>query len=714
MQQKFKLNPMYELGLSRPDFAWLNPESRLFLQRGYIENGQVAEERIEEIAKYAEKILKMPGFADKFITYMKRGFYSLSSPVWANFGTTKGLSISCYGSFLADDTEEILDTVAEVGIMSKLGGGTSGYFGKIRPRGSAISNGGTTDGSFNFAKLFDTTISTISQGATRRGMMAGYIDVSHGDIHEWLNIHTVGNPIQEMYYGVCVSSQWLEEARNGDKQKQQLWGKILKQRKETGIPYIFFTDNANLQKPDVYKDKNMEIFASNLCVSGSTKILTKEYGDVETGSVVGEKLTVWNGEEWSENVEIVQTAKNQKLYRVTATNGKLTTSVDCTKYHKWYDEFGKMHQTAELYPGLVLEPFYSPDCKLQTFEIISVEELDGFHDTFCCNEPKRHKVVFNGVMTGNCSEIMLPSSTEESFVCCLASMNALYFEEWKNTDAVKILTYFLDAMITDFVQKTKKYKHMHKARRFAERHRALGVGVLGWHSFLQSQMIPFVSEKASEKTEELFGFLQAETLQASKELAELLGEPEILKGYGRRNATLMALAPTKSSSFILGSVSPSIEPLTSNYYVKDLAKIKSIFKNPYLEKLLDEKGKNTEEVWESILKFDGSVQHLDFLSDFEKDVFKTFVEIDVDGLIEQAALRQKYIDQGQSLNVMINPKTDPKEINRLYLKMHDLGLKSVYYQKGMNAAQVQNREKLQQTLVKPKDLSQETCSSCEA
>lgn len=579
-------NKMYILGESRQDYAWLNEDSRTFLQRGYIENGKTAEVRIREIAEHAEKILKMKGFADKFEYYMKRGFFSLSSPVWANFGTDKGLPISCFGSYIPDSTSGILDTVAEVGMMSKFGGGTSAYFGHIRPRGSIIRNNGKTDGSFNFAKLFDSTISVISQGASRRGMFAGYIDIDHGDVLEWLDIHTEGNPIQQMYYGVCVNSRWLDEARNGDLQKQKIWGKILKRKKETGIPYILFTDNANNGRPDVYKDKNMNILASNLC-----------------------------------------------------------------------------------------------------------------------------------------SEIMLPSKIDESFVCCLGSINLLYFNEWKDTDAPEILTFFLDALMEEFITKTEGVKHMERPHRFAKNHRALGVGVLGWHSYLQSEMIPFDSQKAMEKTQEIFELLQRKTLAASKELAKLLGEPEVLKGYGRRNTTLMAIAPTKSSSAILGGVSPSIEPLKSNYFVKDLAKIMITQRNVFLEKVLESHNMNTQEVWEDIMLHDGSVQHLKFLTQNERDVFKTFAEIDVDLLVEQAALRQKFIDQGQSLNLMFHPTVTPKEINRIYLKAHDLGIKAIYYQMGMNASQAFSRT-IQTKAAAAKSETNETseipgvqeatCSSCEA
>lgn len=547
----------------RPDFAWLNADSRLFLERGYLLEGTTPEARIRAIADHAADILQDKEFADKFYRYMARGYFSLSSPVWSNFGLSRGLPISCFGSYIGDSIYDILKTTAEVGMMSKIGGGTSAYFGDIRPRGSAISNNGKSDGSFNFSKLFDTIIDVISQGTSRKGQFAGYIDIDHGDIEEWLEIHSEGNPIQLMYYGVCISHDWLKAMKAGDADKRRIWAKVLQRRAESGIPYLFFKDNANAGRPEVYKTLDLPVYASNLC-----------------------------------------------------------------------------------------------------------------------------------------TEIMLPASEEESFVCCLSSMNLLHYDEWKDTDAVETLTRFLDAVMSEFIDKSASVPFLERAHRFAKRHRALGLGVLGWHSYLQAHRIPFDSFAAMQKNNEIFKLLHEKTLAASKALAAQFGEPEILKGYGRRNTTLMSIAPTKSSSFILGGVSPSVEPFKSNYHIKDLAKIKTTYKNPYLIELLREKGLDNDKTWESILLNDGSVQHLDGLTEQEKDVFKTFSEISQLAVIQQAAQRQQYIDQGQSINVMIHPDTPTKDVNQLYLTAAELGLKSLYYQHSINAAQRFNRNLL-------------NCSSCE-
>jgi ribonucleoside-diphosphate reductase alpha chain len=541
----------------RPPFYWLNEESRRFLSRDYLLPGVSAEQRIRQIADYAESILGIEGFGDKFYDYMARGWYSLATPVWTNFGLHRGLPISCYGSYIEDDSASILFTASEVGMMTKLGGGTSAYFGKLRPRGAPIRDNGYSNGSFSFAKLFDRMIEVFSQGSTRRGQCAAYIDIEHPDLEEWLWIQREGCDIQLLYWGVCVGNEWLQQMRDGDADKRRLWAKVLEARSEVGIPYIFFKDNANNGAPEVYQRLGKRVYASNLC-----------------------------------------------------------------------------------------------------------------------------------------TEIMLPASMDESFVCCLSSMNLLHYDEWKDTDAVETMVCFLDAVMEDFIRRVQDIPFMQRAYNFAVRHRALGLGVLGWHSLLQSKRIPIESMDAYRLNTEVFRTIRDRAYNASMDLARRFGEPEYLQGYGRRNATLLAIAPTKSSSFILGQVSPSIEPFMSNYHVKDLAKVKTTFKNPYLQQALRERGKDTDEVWQSIAARDGSVQHLDFLSDEERDTFKTFSEISQMTLVQQAAQRQAFIDQGQSLNLMIHPETPVRDINLLLLRAAEMGVKSLYYQYSVNAAQEFNRELL--------------------
>lgn len=307
---------------------------------------------------------------------------------------------------------------------------------------------------------------------------------------------------------------------------------------------------------------------------------------------------------------------------------------------------------------------------------------------------------------------MLPSNENWSFVCVLSSLNVLHYEKWKDTDAVETMVYFLDAVITEFLDKLDVYRDssdredrqtflfMERAYNFAKENRALGLGVLGWHSLLQSKKLAFNSQNSYDLNTEIFKLIKEKSYKASEELADRFGEPEVMKGYGRRNATLNAIAPTTSSAFILGQVSQGIEPIWSNIYVKDIAKIKTTIKNPFLMELLEEKGKNTTDVWHSIRNQDGSVQHLEFLTDEEKDVFKTYSEIDQMDIVYQAGNRQEYVDQGQSLNIIVHPDMPIKDINKLYITAWKMGLKSLYYQHSMNAAQKFKQKK--------------DCVSCEA
>lgn len=550
--------------MNNTNFYWLNDESRIFLKRGYLSENETPEDRLKQISKQAEKYLNMPGFADKFYDYLSKGFYSLATPVWTNFGKNTGLPVSCFGSFIPDSTDQIFEKIGEVGIMSKYGGGTSGYFGALRPRGSSISKGGKTDGPVRFMELFDKTADIISQGSARRGSFAAYLPVEHPDILEFLKIRSDGHPIQNMSIGVTITNDWMKKMLDGDTEKRNVWAKIIEKRFETGYPYVTFIDNINNSNPQVYKDENLFVKAQNLC-----------------------------------------------------------------------------------------------------------------------------------------NEICLFSDASNSFVCVLSSLNLLHWDEIIKTDAIETLIYFLDAVNEEFVQKSHKLNFFESANKFAKEHRALGAGVLGWHSLLQSKLIPFESMEAKLLNTQIWKTIRSRADKASEFLASHLGEPEILKGYGRRNTHTLAVAPTTSSSFILGQVSPSIEPLNSNYFVQNLAKGSFTYKNPYLQKLLESKGFNNQETWKSILIKGGSVQHLEFLTQNEKDVFKTFGEISQKEIVIQAAQRQKFIDQGQSLNITVPLNVQAKEVSQLMIFAWQNGIKGLYYQRGANPSQELSRSILD-------------CKSCEA
>ena len=546
------------------DIWWLNEESEQMLNRGYLLKGETVEGAIDRITTAAAKRLYKPELIPAFKEMITKGWISFSSPVWANMGTQRGLPISCFNVHVPDHIEGITHKLGEVIMQTKIGGGTSGYFGELRHRGTAVTDNGKSSGAVSFMKLFDTAMDVVSQGGVRRGAFAAYLDIDHGDIEEFLNIKEIGSPIQNLFIGVCVPDYWMQDMIDGDMEKRKIWAKVLESRQKKGLPYIFFTDNVNRNKPQVYKDKGAVINASNLC-----------------------------------------------------------------------------------------------------------------------------------------SEIMLPSTADESFICCLSSMNLELYDEWKDTNAVKLAIYFLDAVLSEFIDKTEGNYYLQGARNFALRHRALGLGVLGYHSYLQKNMIPFESMEAKMFNAKAFKQIQEQSIIASKELANIYGEPEVLKGYGLRNTTTMAIAPTTSSSAILGQTSPGIEPFASNYYKAGLAKGNFMRKNKYLAKLLEEKGLDNEDVWREIMLNHGSVQHMKELSQTEKDVFKTFKEISPMEIITQAAQRQQYIDQAQSLNLNIPASLAIKDVNNLMIEAWKMGVKTLYYQRSQSVS-----KELMVNFV--------TCSSCEA
>lgn len=325
-------------------------------------------------------------------------------------------------------------------------------------------------------------------------------------------------------------------------------------------------------------------------------------------------------------------------------------------------------------------------------KIESVEEVEGLHDTYCFNEPIEHKGMFNGILTGNCHEIALPDTEDETFVCNLLGMNIEKFDEWKDNDAVEVGIYFMDAMLTDFITKNEDSYYMQSAVRFAKRHRAMGMGASGYHDYLQERMIPFESMQAKGINNRIFKTIKDQAYAASEKMAQVYGRPEYLSSneYKRRHTTLLCVAPNTSSAFVTGQQSQSIEPHVSNYYVKDVAKMRIPIKNRNLVKLLEEKGENKDHVWEDILQHKGSVQHLPFLSEEEKQVFKTFSEISQLEILIQASSRQNHIDQSQSLNLMIPANLPIEDTAFLIIKAWELGIKTLYYQLNVSAAQELN------------------------
>jgi ribonucleoside-diphosphate reductase alpha chain len=283
-------------------------------------------------------------------------------------------------------------------------------------------------------------------------------------------------------------------------------------------------------------------------------------------------------------------------------------------------------------------------------------------------------------MTNICSEITLFTDEEHSFICCLSSLNLAKYDEWKDTDTVELATYFLDGVMQEFIDKTNGKDSMIRTHRHAKKGRALGLGVMGWHTFLQQKNLPFNSIASTAWTHTIFNDVKSKAEAASRKMAIEFGEPLWCKGTGMRNTHLMAIAPTVSNSRINGC-SAGIEPQPANVYVFNGAKGTFIVKNPELEKLLESKGKNTSKIWNTILADNGSVQNIpnDILTEEEKEVYLTFAEINQLELVRQSAIRQKYIDQTQSLNLAFAPTDSPRWINQVHMEAWKLGIKTLYY-----------------------------------
>lgn len=681
-------------------FWWVNEESLKVLNSGYLQKGDTVESRVRHVAKTAASILKRPDLEQGFYDIVANGWMSLSSPIWANFGNDRGLPISCFSSYISDDIVHILDTLKDVGVMTKVGGGTAADFSALRAKGAPISKGGESSGVISFIEPFDSVVGSISQGSTRRGAFAAYLDINHPEILDFIKIKDKGNRMQNINTSVVVDNAFMNGMLNKEPEKLKVWAAVLKSRKEKGIPYIFFKDNVNNNKPQVYKDKGLTIYHSNLCVSGDTKLLTDK-GEVPIKDLAGTYANLWNGEDFSRSF-VFKTSDAAKLLRVSVENEFGDTHyLNCTEYHRFYDIDGVEYRANELTEGLVLELVNYKGYKTTSRVVKSIVNVEGVHETFCAFEPVRNRITVNGILTGNCSEIKLHTNEDESLVCCLSSMNLELYDEWKDTDAVELAIYFLDAVMQEFIDKSDGVAGLERAHRFAKRQRALGLGVLGWHSYLQKNMIPFESIEAAIRNEEIFKDIYEKSQSATAKLAKEYGEPELLKSYGVRNITTCAIAPTTSSSSILGQVSPGIEPYKSNHYTAALAKGSFERLNKHLVTLLKSKeGVDVNATIMSIMKNLGSVQHLSCLTNEEKAVFRTFAEIDPNSIIEQAAVRQKYIDQGQSLNLHIGNKYTPKDVNELVIKAWKLGIKSLYYQRGESESKTK--------------LSELSCINCEA
>ena len=536
--------------------------------------------------------------AERIYSYASKLWFMYSTPVLSNAGSKRGMPISCFLNYVGDSREGLTGHYTENAWLASVGGGIGGYWGHIRSDGTMTSGGSQSSGSIPFLHVVDSEILAFSQGKTRRGSYAAYMDISHPEIIEFIEMRKpsggdVHRKCLNLHHGVNISNEFMQLIDNCIKEPtyddswnlidphtkkivrtisaRELWQKILETRVATGEPYVSFIDTINDALPETQKKLGLEVHHSNLC-----------------------------------------------------------------------------------------------------------------------------------------TEITLPTSDNRTAVCCLSSVNLEKYDEWKNdTLFIPDLIRFLDNVLQYFIDYAPE--ELFRARFSANNERSLGLGAMGFHAYLQSKGIPFESVLAKSLNLKIFKKIKEQAVEESKRLAIKRGEAPDMEGTGMRNAHLLAIAPNASSSIICGTTSPSVEPYRANAYVQKTMSGSFLVKNKYLEKLLEKKGINNDTTWTSILANRGSVLHIKELSDYEKDTFKTAIEINQQWVIEHAADRQQYICQGQSINVFVPADVNVKELHDIHMLAWKRKLKTLYYcrSEAIKRAELVSK-KIERTIIPEAD-----CLSCE-
>jgi len=532
--------------------------------------------------------------AQRIYDYVSKGWFMFASPVLSNAPMpgqkVKALPISCFLTYVPDSLEGLIDHTAELRWLSVKGGGVGGHWSDVR----AVSD--KAPGPMPFLHTVDADMTAYRQGKTRKGSYAAYMDVSHPDIIEFLNmrvptgdvnrknlnLHHAVNVTDDFMRAVERNEWWDLKDPNDDTVREtmrarKLWEQILEVRYRTGEPYLNFIDTANRALPQTQKDKGLRIHGSNLC-----------------------------------------------------------------------------------------------------------------------------------------NEIHLPTSDDRTAVCCLSSVNVELFEDWKKTTMIRDLVRFLDNVLQFFIDNAPD--EISRARYSAEQERSLGLGAMGWHSFLNRKRIPFDSSQADVWNAVVFQHIQKEAVEESNRLGMIKGEAPDMEGTGRRNAHLLAIAPNANSSIICGT-SPSIEPLKANAYTHRTRAGSHLVKNKYLAEELEKVEKNTDKVWQDIITNGGSVQHLKFLKDDVKEVFKTAIELDQNVLVKQGGDRQRFLCQGQSLNLFFPAGATKKYLHQVHMNAWKNGCKGLYYLRTETGQRAENvSEKVERNALKDYEtqaMSQEECVACQ-
>ncbi len=536
--------------------------------------------------------------AERIYKYASKLWFMYSTPVLTNAGTSKGLPISCFLNYVPDSREGLTEHYTENAWLASVGGGIGGYWGHIRSDGTATSHGSQSSGSIPFLHVVDSEMLAFSQGKTRRGSYAAYMDVSHPEIIEFLDMRKpsggdVHRKCLNLHHGVNIPDSFMELIENCVKEPtyddswnlidphtnkivrtisaRDLWQRILENRVATGEPYLVFSDTINSGLPEPQKELGLKVHHSNLC-----------------------------------------------------------------------------------------------------------------------------------------TEITLPTNESRTAVCCLSSVNLEKYDEWKKDPMfIPDLIHFLDNVLQNFIDNSPDI--LYRAKYSAINERSLGLGAMGFHSYLQSKSIPYESVTAKTINMQMFRHIKEEAIRESRRLAIKKGEAPDMEGTGLRNAHLLAVAPNASSSIICGTTSPSIEPFRANAYVQKTMSGSFLVKNKHLEKILENKGMNNDKTWKKILANRGSVLDIKGLSDYEKDVFKTAIEINQQWVIGHAADRQQFICQGQSVNVFVPADVDVKELHDIHMLAWKRKLKTLYYcrSEAIKRAELVS-QKIERTIIPDAE-----CTGCE-
>ena len=556
----------------------------------------------EAFARAAKAFADDDDHAQRLYDYASKLWFMFSTPILSNGGTTRGLPISCFLNYVEDSREGLTNHYTENAFLSSVGGGVGGCWTGVRSVGSKTSNGSERTGVIPFLKVVDAELLSFSQGVPRRGSYAAYIDISHPEIEEFLDVRKptggdVNRKSTNLHHGVMIGDDFMQLIENatrnpgfddswplidphsGEVKKvipaKTLWVKLIQNRVETGEPYIVFRDTVDEAIPEFQKDLGLRVHQSNLC-----------------------------------------------------------------------------------------------------------------------------------------SEITLPTNKDRTAVCCLSSVNLEEYDEWKNNDQfIPDLVRMLDNVLEHFIQSAPD--QLSRASYSAMRERSIGLGAMGFHAHLQRHNIPFESAMAKGRNLQMFNRIKSEAVRATQELAAERGDCPDGMGSGLRNSHLLAIAPNASSSIICGNTSPSIEPYRANAFTQKTKSGSSLLKNEYLESILQDIGYDTDDVWKSIITNSGSVQHLDFLDDWTKEVFKTAVEIDQRWIIELAADRQEYICQSQSLNIFFPSNVSKSELHAIHMMAWKRGVKTLYYlrSEAFKRAETVSDEVLRERILE--SIDEEGCLACE-